>query len=452
MNQVDKFGHDYQSILDRHQRKRQGIHYTRYTDARKITKETLEKIKIPITKVLEPSVGGGAFAVAIYDQLKEMGYDGKTIIDDILYCIDLDEDALKITEKILKDLEPESKPNLIKGNALYQIEKYGPYSVILGNPPYVRPHNIDKSDKESYRKKFSCYKGLSDLSIAFIQAGYDNLEPGGYLGFIITNAFARARYGSLIRKYIGEGVVIYDERNATDKFDASVSVVDLVITRGNHNGIWYNGEFKKDLKLGETEWNFKEKLEIEGTTLKDLGIKLKLGIVTGHNKLLIRDWGAYDWAKPVLRGKDKFLTKNKIPIFTAHKEEDIPKTFISSLSSDEIKELKEKTKGKRKWWELQSYSPNIKWSEKKWVIRRVGGSFKDFIKIDQDVYCLDSCYVLDGPDNIDLDKLVEYLKTNRQINDQAELIMNKIGDKFEIHTNKFLRLIIPKKDLDKIKK
>lgn len=444
---LDTWGEEYQNTLPANIRKQLGSHYTQFKDAWKLSESILDRVQHPITRVLEPSCGGGAFACAVYHGLKERGYDGLDIINNILVCVDIDDDAAALTVKILKALEPLSTPQVIVGDTLLIANTLGKFDIVIGNPPYVRTHNIDEGKKTLYRGRYPCFSGLADLSTAFVEMGFDLLNDKGYLGYIITNKFARSLAGKLIRDKIANHLVEFDERGKTDKFKAGVEVVDLVLHRGDVSAIplLVNGEVKSRHLIGENEWTFQENKTFTGKTLAELGVKLQLGVVSGFNEVMVGNHPDVPWTRAVVQGKDMTATKRIIYI-----QGTPPQDALEYLEPHREK-LTERAGGKRNWWELQCPAPSIRWDEEKYVVRRIGGSLRKMKKIGKDVMALDTCYVLVVPAGIDADKLVQVLGFD-EINIQVEQMMNKIGDDaYEIHSKKFGRIIIPEKYLEMIR-
>lgn len=92
---------------------------------------------------------------------------------------------------------------------------------VVGNPPWVRIHNISRDIRDRL-KEFKFYKktgngplvgwnpkfrksrvpfaGLADYSIAFVEVGMQYLKNGGFLGFLITSKVQQALYANLMRR------------------------------------------------------------------------------------------------------------------------------------------------------------------------------------------------------------------------------------------------------------
>jgi len=75
------------------------------------------------------------------------------------------------------------------------------FSVLLGNPPYVRYRNLDEQTKQHLQQWSVAQTGLTDLYIPFFQIGVENLRPNGVLGFITMNSFFKSLNGRALRDY-----------------------------------------------------------------------------------------------------------------------------------------------------------------------------------------------------------------------------------------------------------
>lgn len=89
---------------------------------------------------------------------------------------------------------------------------------VVGNPPWVRIHNISPAIRERLFETYEVCMGAGwrrgarlgkgsrgfarqiDYSIAFVERGMELLKPGGRLGFVITSKIMHALYGNSLRK------------------------------------------------------------------------------------------------------------------------------------------------------------------------------------------------------------------------------------------------------------
>lgn len=162
---------------------------------------------------IDNSCGDGAFLVAIVErycnEFLKASKDLHTLSKELSTFIH----GIEIDEK-------ESKKCIINLNNT--VNRYGVYNVdwditcadtltldrfngkmdfVLGNPPYVRVHNLGSSF--SHIKKFSfAQNGMTDLYIVFYEIGLKMLNENGVLGYITPSSFFNSLAGKYMRQYL----------------------------------------------------------------------------------------------------------------------------------------------------------------------------------------------------------------------------------------------------------
>ncbi|MDE7309965.1 MAG: Eco57I restriction-modification methylase domain-containing protein [Lachnospiraceae bacterium] len=77
------------------------------------------------------------------------------------------------------------------------------FSLIIGNPPYVNPHDINKETVQFLKKSFiTTQSGVFNIFYAFIEKGLNYLEEDGILSFIIPNNFLTIKSASELRRLL----------------------------------------------------------------------------------------------------------------------------------------------------------------------------------------------------------------------------------------------------------
>lgn len=93
------------------------------------------------------------------------------------------------------------KWDITQGDSL-MIDRFdGKMDYVIGNPPYVRVHNL----KEQYNKvkeSSFCETGMTDLYILFFEIGLRMLKKKGILCYITPNSFCNSVAGSGLRRYL----------------------------------------------------------------------------------------------------------------------------------------------------------------------------------------------------------------------------------------------------------
>ncbi len=162
--------------------------------------------------VIDNSCGDGAFLVEIvkrycYEYLKCYGnYEGiSTDLEFYIHGIEIQEEevnaCLKNLEETLREIgiSEDVKFDIICANSLL-VEKFNSkMDFVVGNPPYIRVHNL--GDSYSDTKKFNFAKGgMTDIYIVFYEIGLRMLNKNGVLSYITPSSFFTSIAGYEMRK------------------------------------------------------------------------------------------------------------------------------------------------------------------------------------------------------------------------------------------------------------
>lgn len=181
-------------------------------------------------KIMEPSFGDGVFLSEIVKRIikeckkKNISNDKiAVILDNNIYGIEKDklyfDKAIQRLNDILKHENiPKVKwSHLQNGDTLkLYTSLIGSMDYCVGNPPFVRIHNIPESERDIL-KEFQFSGGMSDLYIVFYEIGLKILKDGGKLGFISPNSFMRNMSQRTFRKFICDShylQAIYDFKDS----------------------------------------------------------------------------------------------------------------------------------------------------------------------------------------------------------------------------------------------
>jgi len=362
-------------------RKSQGIYYTPRYIVDYIVKNTVgEFIKdrsyneILKMKILDPACGSGSFLLRAFEELdsyleKEKNQTKKDnfldyerriqILTSNIYGVDLDDEAVELTRLNLllktatqKHPLPDLANNIKNGNSLIsgteaEMKKYfgknwekkkpfnweeeykdvfdkGGFDVVIGNPPYVNLANIkDGNEREFLKSKFETAKNKSDLYSFFVEKAIKLLNPGGFLGFIISNSWLGTDSFSEFRKYlIKNTTVIQMVRLQLGVFeDATVTPVLIFLKKekatnkhkikhfeikdGSFEKISGSLSYERIIKSPNYNFSFNPEIEIKIPTvmLGDIA-KFSLGIKTSNDEKFILNGKKDDDSYKLLRGKD----------------------------------------------------------------------------------------------------------------------------------------------------
>ncbi len=201
-------------------------------------------------RLLEPSCGTGSFVAAIVERIirSEFKYTdkkvnwGKSSLNDALLAIDISEESINATRKLIKDILlkhacPEHRSKelamawTLHGDFLLHDWQSDHFDFIIGNPPYVRMEEIPSQVLRQYRESFHTATDRTDLYIPFFECGLSLLGSEGTLAFICANRFAKNHYGMALRKFISEHYRVRDYINLehTQPFLSDVSAYPAIV-------------------------------------------------------------------------------------------------------------------------------------------------------------------------------------------------------------------------------
>lgn len=154
--------------------------------------------------ILEPACGDGAFLCEIVQryifQAQKQNFSKKEIIQDLetyIYAIEIDNEAFakcleNLDQIILENFSEKIKINwkIFNENTLFWYQNYlEKFDFVVGNPPYIRIHNLDLEIREFLKQNFQFSTGVLDIYISFFELGFKVLNPKGKLGYITPNSF-----------------------------------------------------------------------------------------------------------------------------------------------------------------------------------------------------------------------------------------------------------------------
>ena len=75
---------------------------------------------------------------------------------------------------------------------------------MVGNPPYIRVHNLDKKTRNLLKNEFLFSDGTIDIYLSFFEIGFKLLNKKGVLGYITPNSYLHNASYVKFRKYLIE--------------------------------------------------------------------------------------------------------------------------------------------------------------------------------------------------------------------------------------------------------
>ncbi len=164
--------------------------------------------------IVDNSCGDGAFLEQVARRYvaafrARSGHDNAELAQDLrryIHGVDLDPDALVACNNRLHavavDLGIDGVAwDLHQANTLRLTDFRQSMDFVVGNPPYVRVHNLGSSAIDVRTLTFSA-DGMTDLYLAFFDVGIQMLAPEGRLCFITPSSWLTSKAGGAFRTHL----------------------------------------------------------------------------------------------------------------------------------------------------------------------------------------------------------------------------------------------------------
>jgi hypothetical protein len=209
--------------------------------------------------------------------------------------------------------------------------KAGGFDCIIGNPPYVRPHNIPPGAKRYFWEKYKTFVAKSDIYCVFLERGATLLRLSGCLGFIVSNGWLRLDSFQSLRDFVLRNVAldvildftgdVFEQANVKtcivtfskqDVRDHQVQIGTTTVTRQldsvplrKVSQSIFAARYKSIFDLSFTKENeaVKAKMRDFGKTVQD-EFGLSFGLKTGDDSRFLCRGKKSNEHKPLLRGED----------------------------------------------------------------------------------------------------------------------------------------------------
>lgn len=200
--------------------------------------------------IIDNSCGDGAFLIEIVRRYcrafyKKYGKNSNKILkkhlEKYIHGIEIQKEE---KEKCVFNLDCEVgifglsdvKWDVICADALSVDSYNGKMDFVVGNPPYVRVHNLNENYEKVKRYKFA-QNGMTDLYIVFFEIGFKMLNKHGKMCLITPSSYLKSNAGLELRKYI------FENKNLTkvidlehfQPFDATTYTIISLFEIGNSN-------------------------------------------------------------------------------------------------------------------------------------------------------------------------------------------------------------------------
>lgn len=203
--------------------------------------------------IIDNSCGDGAFLVEVAQRFigayRLAGYSDDAIkqaLETYVHGIELDTDAYtKCIENLTTLSETFNltgvKWNITNTDALTNTRYLASMDYVVGNPPYVRVHNISMDAKFLKTNYSFMREGMSDLYLAFFELGLYMLKDTGILGYVTPSSYFNSKAGGIFRDYIIRGRSLHTvvDFGHYQPFSATTYVAITLLTKAENDTVNY---------------------------------------------------------------------------------------------------------------------------------------------------------------------------------------------------------------------
>ncbi|MCT4327739.1 Eco57I restriction-modification methylase domain-containing protein [Chryseobacterium indologenes] len=420
-------------------KKNTGSYYTPQYLAEFITKRVMAHAKTNDFEILEPSVGDGAFV----SELSKVS--GKNIL---LEALDINQEELQKAASKWKDDRSFFNVNFLD----FETDKK--YSVILGNPPYIKKKLLREEDLEKikliHQSEHLSENSVNNIWTTFIIKSCRLLTDDGIIAFVLPSELLQVKYAREIREMLikkferieiltfndlmfeckgQDTIVLFGYLKHSEKgqyftnIESQEQLVDGNFTLKKNEILIENDTKWSHHFLNKTELNFLQKLKNRVHPLSHYSDS-KPGIVTAANNFFIIDdeteekYSLQDYTYPIIKrglfvnGSVIFnqenmnsLREKKLPtkLLYIKESDDISKGLLSYLKTGEEQELHKRYKCsiRNKWYVI----PNVSVQPEAIFFKRAH-LYPKLLKNEATAYVTDSAYKIEIKENYDIDSFI----------------------------------------------
>lgn len=287
-------GRRWEAQIPAERRKRLGQWLTPWWAVEAVTAEALRGLG-PSPVILDPACGDGRWLLAA----------GALRPDATLLGWDIDADALEAARAVTA--RAGLRVGLTQRDAL-QGDERGVADVVLGNPPYVRPQNLDPADRARVWARYKAATDKADLYAPFMERMVELSR--GRLGLVVADTWLSMVSFAALRDLLFAEPIDLLARLPAGSFGARVGTVALVIhpdglaRRGalGPEGLVVFGPLTRSegvVTLGEAP-----ALELRGDGALGDRWRLRMGVVCGDYAHWVHRGPPEPGDQPTCRGKD----------------------------------------------------------------------------------------------------------------------------------------------------
>ena len=300
--------------------------------------------------ILEPSSGDGAFLLEIATRYIDVclsknlsPLEIKQHLEKYIYAVEIDEieyqKSVQNLNKLVKDklgIEEDLNWNIYHQNTLNFYKNFiNFFDFIVGNPPYIRIHNLDADTRAVLKQDFLFSEGTIDIYLSFFEMGFKMLKNNGLLGYITPNSYLHNSSYNLFREYLKNEKLVSKlidfKANKIFKGFSTYTAITVINKNNPANYFEYRELINDKIKwvndinfdsLSKKDWSFtnnenegflKELGKDKNATIKDF-FDVQYGFATLRDKLFISETVSYNEDLTYFNGSliEKKILKNVV--------------------------------------------------------------------------------------------------------------------------------------------
>lgn len=171
--------------------------------------------------IFEPACGDGAFLKEIVERYIKIAQQSKLTTQEIkqgletyIYGVELDETEYKkciqnLNEIAENRLNTKIEWKIFNENTLFFYKNYiSFFDFVVGNPPYIRIHNLETQTRELLKTEFQFHEGTIDIYLSFFELGLKMLKNNGFLGYITPNSYLHNSSYKKFRQHLKQEKIV----------------------------------------------------------------------------------------------------------------------------------------------------------------------------------------------------------------------------------------------------
>lgn len=243
-------------------------------------------------RILYPGTGDGPFIAAV-----ERYCNANEVVVPEGVAIDLNPDLLADAEEQNGDAPIE----FIHGDFLdVDVEEFGDFDYIIGNPPYVPIEELDTDEKRRYKNEFKTAEQRFDLYMLFFEQSLRLLTDGGRLVFIIPEKFEYTHTTGELRRLMTSYHVERIHHVPEDSFRGHVTypTITTIHDRDASETHVIRRDCSEDtVELPRDGSSWASHVRSAGTdaydydtgvTLDDVTVRVSCGLATGRDRIYVQ--------------------------------------------------------------------------------------------------------------------------------------------------------------------